>query len=258
MSDPRHLLDTWEEIAPRLSQPRRVALFSDFDGTLAPISRHPDTVQIAPGMPQLLTALVKAGALVGVISGRSLADVSARVGVRGLWYAGTHGHFLRSPGNRRFELLNARERAKIANVYRCLSRTLASQPQILLENKSASVAVHYRCATRGARQRAREAVQAVLAGEPGLRLFSGKKIWEVVAGGTVDKWTAVRYILRRHRPRPRTMVFLGDDLSDECVFEQMRGISILVGRKHHTAARFWLRSPAEVRRFLEQCLRLWE
>ena len=47
------------------------------------------------------------------------------------------------------------------------------------------------------------------------------------------------------------LFYFGDDVADERVFRSMRGISVVVGKRRHTAARYYLRSTAEVRRFLE-------
>jgi trehalose-phosphatase len=69
----------------------------------------------------------------------------------------------------------------------------------------------------------------------------------------------VRFVLRHAPRRPRTLIFLGDDVTDESVFRHMRGVSVFVGSEGGTtAARYWLRSPVEVRAFLKRCVRLWE
>jgi trehalose-phosphatase len=252
----RHLSAAWDEVAPRFARPSQLALFADFDGTLAPIRRRPAEVHLAPPVRALLAELAGRGALVGIISGRRLSDVRPRVGLAGIWYAGGHGHFLTSPDNRRFTLVTAAEQARMARIRRRISRELAAEPKIWIEPKEASVAVHYRGASPAGCRRARERVQAILADHPDLRLLCGKKIWEILPAGDVDKWAAVRFILKRNSPR-KTLVYLGDDVTDERVFERMRGISVYVGRRRRTAARFWLRSPGEVREFLERCLRLW-
>ena len=258
MSGPQHLLDAWDEVSAQLAQRERVALLSDFDGTLAAIRRRPADVRLADATRRLLAACAQRRVLVGIVSGRRLSDVRGLVGVRGIWYAGVHGYFLVSPDNRRFTEVYRTERERITRVQRQLQLALASEARIWVEPKGASVAVHYRGASRGSIRRAEKVVQSLLAGRPGLRLLPGRKIWEVLPAGRVDKWRAVRFITRRSRRRPQTLVFLGDDAGDECAFERMRGISGVVGRRRHTAARFWLRSPSEVRQFLKRCLRLWK
>ena len=177
--------------------------------------------------------------------------------VPGIWYAGEHGHFIAAPDGRKFVLPSPSETDMMARVGRRVFRALASVPGIFVERKSATLSVHYRGARAPSVRRAERVVDLLLADEPGLRLLNGKKVWELMAPGNVDKSTALRFILHRAGCHPRTLVFLGDDATDESTFRRMRGISVFVGAKPlRTAARFWLRSPAEVREFFARCLHL--
>ena len=257
MNVPIHLFEAWEQVARRLAQPKRLALFTDFDGTLAPIRSQPREAKILAGIRPLLAACAKRGVLTGIISGRRLLDLRRRVGVPGAWYAGVHGFSLVSPGNRRFLRLNHREGRRMAFVAAQLSRSLSPDSGIRVEYKEASVAVHYRGASIGGRRRAGRVVHSLLAESTGLRLLPGRKVWEILPAGNVDKASAIRFIFDRDGSRPIS-VFLGDDSADEAVFQRMRGITVLVGKKRRTAARYWLRSPAEVRQFLERCLCQWK
>lgn len=258
MTFPRHLLDAWPKVAPRLARADGVALFLDFDGTLARIRRRPGDARLGEVTRAVLKRMARTPVLAGIVTGRGLLDVRKRVGVAGIWYAGDHGYCLVDPDNRRISIANAVERARIARARRRLSRALASMPGIVFDSKAASLAVHYRGASATSSRLAEQAVRSAVEAEPGLRVLPGKKVWEILPGNRVDKWTAVQLILRRSRRKPRTLVFVGDDVTDESVFESMRGISVFVGSGRRTAARFWLRSPGEVRQFLQQCLQLWK
>jgi alpha,alpha-trehalase len=262
MIGPRHLLDAWPVLRRAFVDPCRVALFTDFDGTLVRIQRRPGGVRLSRSLRRLLGSLARAGAVVGVISGRRLADARARVGVRGIWYAGVHGYFLQNPANRGFALLNPTTQALIRSAGRKLVRRLRGTPGIVVEEKGATVAVHYRGASRKEIARARAAVARCREAEPGLHWMEGKKVWELFPAHEVDKWAAIQFILRRERKvspsAGRTLVYLGDDTTDERVFRRMRGISVAVGKRHRTAARFFLRSPAEVRQFLERVETSWK
>ena len=92
----------------------------------------------------------------------------------------------------------------------------------------------------------------------GLRILSGKKVWEFVPGPghkVADKWAAIQLILRQKGVRASDhacVAYLGDDATDEQVFERLRGITVAVGKRRRTAARYYLQSPAEVREFLER------
>ena len=47
------------------------------------------------------------------------------------------------------------------------------------------------------------------------------------------------------------LFYFGDDVTDERVFRTIGSISAVAGKRRGTAARYYLRSTAEVRRFLE-------
>jgi alpha,alpha-trehalase len=255
MSAPRHLLAAWPAFQSAVRR-RGLALFSDFDGTLARIRRHPGQVRLAGRLRRLLAEIAGQGALVGIVSGRRLADVRARVGLGGIWYAGVHGYHLRAPGGRRYALAERRTRARLARAARRLARELGGVPGVAVEPKGATVAVHYRGASPRAAARARAAVDRVRAAQPQLHLLAGKKVWEFFPDARTDKWSAVQFILRRERAARRAVVYLGDDTTDERVFARLAGWSVAVGRRRRTAARVFLRSPAEVRQFLERTVRI--
>ena len=79
--------------------PVRAALSSalvalDFDGTLAPISPHPDDARPLAGVHQVLCDIRATGAALAVISGRSIASllrISSLAAVPGIVIYGTHG-----------------------------------------------------------------------------------------------------------------------------------------------------------------------
>ncbi len=267
MSASRHLLAAQDEIELELHRARYLALFTDFDGTLVRIQQRPDQVQLSPRVKGLLAELARRGVVVGVVSGRRLEDLRERVGLDAIWYVGEHGFFLLRPGNRAITLLNRREPGTLARARRALARRLGGVLGLALESKCATLAVHYRSASRRNRAFAGKVTTALLNRYPRLTMLAGKSVWELMPAGKrsarpgalaeprVDKWTAIQLALeyeRRRRPRGHWLVFyLGDDSTDEIVFQKLKGVSVAVGKTRHTAARYYLRSPAEVRQFLE-------
>ena len=66
----------------------------DFDGTLAPISPHPDDARPVAGVHQVLRDVRATGAAVAIVSGRSVASllqVSGLDAVPGIVIYGLHG-----------------------------------------------------------------------------------------------------------------------------------------------------------------------
>jgi trehalose-phosphatase len=88
----RHLFEDWDAVAGRLQEAPVIALFLDFDGTLAPLRPRPDQVTLDGAARHVLTDLARSPRfLLWVISGRRRADVSARVSVPEIQYLGLHG-----------------------------------------------------------------------------------------------------------------------------------------------------------------------
>lgn len=246
----------WPQLARRLRRAGRVAVLTDFDGTLAPIQHRPDTVKLSDRVRRALARLRAHGHVVGIVSGRRIDDLRRRVGLSGLWYAGNHGFFLRSPHGTSLTLVHDEEYSEIPRIAREMAHALRGAPGVLLEVKPASVAVHYRGAPRASHRAATRAARRV-AEAGNLRLLAGKCVWELLPRTPVDKAVAVRTILDLERRNGRGLpaVFIGDDLTDEPVFSLPLTLPVCVGRRQ-TAARYRLRSPADVVRLLERILSL--
>jgi trehalose-phosphatase len=252
MTGPRHLLAAWDEVEQRLRRAETLALLTDFDGTLAPIRRTPDQAHAAPRVRNLLASIAKTGAVVGIVSGRSLKDLRAKVQLRGLWYVGEHGYAAQPPAGPAVSFHDPRQASAMRNLRRELAglRRLAG---VLLEPKTATLAIHYRNAPTRVAAKTIATVRRAVRAHRRLRLLRGKMVLEVLPDSRVTKWTAIDRIMKRQASRRRTLLlYLGDDVTDEAVFERMTGISIMVGRRRRTAARYYLSSPAEVRQFLRR------
>lgn len=249
-----HLFSSWERIRRQIAIAERVILLSDFDGTLVPLQRHPGDVRMPSSLQRLLRRLAKHGTKIGIISGRAIEDVRRRVGVEGIWYAGSHGYFLRDPRGQAICLLPPKIESQMKALSNFLRWRFRFAPGLEVEPKDGTVAVHYRRAARAERAWAYEALCEVLAGRPNLRLMRGKKVWEILPEGAVNKWKAVQVILDREgfTPGKNLVVYLGDDVTDEAVFRNMRGLSVSIGRASLTAAAFYLESHREVRQFLQR------
>src|SRR5262249_59413167 len=115
--------------------------------------------------------------IVGVVSGRPLAQVERLVGRAGLWLAGLHGGARRMPGGHVRHLWGPTVANRGARLAHGLAETLAGVPGVRIEPKGPVVAVHVRGADAAGRARARVAGQrarplgwAVRGGPPLLEL----------------------------------------------------------------------------------------
>lgn len=254
---PRPVFSLWPAMARRLRWAHRRILLCDFDGTLAAIRRLPDDARLSKATRRLLVRLRESGTILGIVSGRSLEDLEARVRLRGIWYIASHGYRLQPPEGEVILMATPDERKRVKRMGRWLARRLRGVPDVALDWKHSSLAVHYRAASPRNAERAEAIVKEALARDSLLRVIAGKKVWELLPGENVDKGIAVARLLKRERVSPRDIVaYLGDDTTDEAVFRRLKGgVGIVVGEKTQTAARYSLKSPGEVRTFLRRWLK---
>lgn len=229
-----------------------LALFTDFDGTLVAIEDRPDGVRVAPGLPSLLRRVeARLKGALAVISGRSLATIDGLLGSSVVAVAGVHGLQRRSAtGIVTQEPLPeaALDAARLA-----LHAFAAVHEGVLLEDKGAALALHYRRAPQH-EAACRGAVAAVAhQHRDALVVQPGKMVEELRAcGGT--KGDAVVRFLDEAPFRGRTPVFVGDDLTDEESFRLVNergGVSLRVGAACGSAARHVIADVPAVHRWLE-------
>jgi trehalose 6-phosphate phosphatase len=238
-----------------------IALFLDFDGTLAPIVEEPGRASMGSKTRETLLLLSKVkGLRAAVISGRSLADIKERVGIRGIAYAGNHGLELEGPGFCYRPRIPSSFRGTLTALRETLKGLVSPYPGARIEDKGLSLTLHFRnVKTRNVfRIRAvfRETV-APLIQRGDVKVRSGKKVLEVRPPVDWDKGHAVRWLLRRRKWMPsaarRTIIYVGDDRTDEDAFRVLRpgGITIRVGRVSRTYAKYFLPGVDEVATFLK-------
>lgn len=241
----------------------RPAVFYDFDGTLSEIVDDPDAARLADGAADALTALT-ARCPVAILSGRDLADVRHRIGLPGIWYAGSHGFELTGPDGEHHH--NEEAAAAIAVLEQAaeqLRDQLRHVTGVAVEHKRFGVAVHYRNAER---DRVGEVTAAVRAAgqRTGLRVTTGREVIELRPNVDWDKGKTLRWVLDHiHDVADGRLlpIYLGDDITDEDAFDAVRddGIGIVVRHTEDgdraTAARYALDSPAHVVAFTEQLAR---
>jgi trehalose 6-phosphate phosphatase len=245
----RRVFDCWSQIASRVRSAGSVALFLDFDGTLAGIRPVPAEVELSGPTRQAIARLASSARVrVWVISGRKRNDVRDKTRVSRAKYLGVHGW----EGRPRNSLLAETQR-ELEHAKRTLAKSVEALRGIWIEDKGSAFAVHYRGASDTESNLARASVRGVMAGLNGrFRLLNGKKIWEILPSEMGDKGSAVRRELIRleHGTLP---VYLGDDLTDESAFAALPdGLTIRVGPCSLTRAQFQLCDPRDVRRFLEK------
>lgn len=255
VSDLPDALESYTDIAP-LAETRRPVVLLDFDGTVSDIVADPNAATLLPGAGDTLAALA-AHCPVAVVSGRSLADIRQRIGVPGLWYAGSHGFELVSPDGAHHQNEAGLQAVDLLqSAVAALHERLDGIDGVLIEDKRFSVAVHYRNVDD---DRVDEVIATVriIGQRDGLRVTGGRKVVELRPDVDWDKGRTVNWILAQIDGADLQLpIYLGDDLTDEDAFDAIRqkGVGIAVrsaeSGDRRTAARFALEDPDAVCRFL--------
>ena len=236
-----------------------MALFLDFDGTLAPIVRHPDQATLNVTDRNVLRSLSRQIPVV-IVSGRRLVDVRSRVNIQGLCYAGNHGLEISGKGLH-YRIKNAVSwRRWVERMYMDLHKDLGKIPGIQVENKGYTLSIHYRRAREKGRKMAERLFQGRLHPfvEKGqVRISHGKAVWEVRPPVDWDKGRAVKWILSQPSFQGRWPLYFGDDKTDQDAFRAIRsiGMGVWVGpQRNKGSAHFTVTSPRDVHRFLRWLL----
>ena len=251
---------------------RPLLIVSDFDGTLSKIVSDPWGASILPLGRRALRALAGLDDVhVVVLSGRSSADVAARVRVGGVSYVGNHGMergFV--PRRGRAEQLKADVDEASHDAIHAAERVAEEMPRVIrepwlvVERKPPSVAFHWRQADdiEAASKRVRAAVEQ-LDPDNVLERFPGRRVLELRPPGAVAKGEAFARMVEEWKPR--SVFLLGDDVSDALAFGSLRrlreagvtdGVAVAVQAREEVpsevlaSADIVLSSPADATRFL--------
>jgi trehalose 6-phosphate phosphatase len=242
--------DAWPEITARLRRARHRAVFLDFDGTLVKIQRSPRVVRSSARVNRVLSRLERNPNLwVAIVSGRRASDLRRLLPVRGLRYFGLHGG---ERDDRPIRLSKTSRRA-LAGAKRQAEAQFGKLRGIWVEDKEFSFCVHYRNADAATGRNAGRVLKKILAPwRKSLHILGGKKIWEILPPEVPGKFEAVQRALAK-MPRGAAAVYIGDDETDEGVFAVLKNqITIRVGARDGTRARYFLAAPPDVLRFLSR------
>lgn len=230
-------------LALRALVDRPILYAFDFDGTLAGISHDRDTVKLSQSIHEGLSELAKRIPC-AIVSGRALSDLVLRVDGAGPHLIGNHG--LESPLTTPAALIRAE------NVCKGWMQRLGTdfvQPLksygAEVENKRYTLTLHY----RGTDEPARIRMGLVLLLDqltPTPRLIFGKASVNVLPPGEGGKGSAALALM--HHLRQTGLFFIGDDETDEDVFELPEGLvmGVRVGRHSESRAKYYVKDQGEI------------
>jgi trehalose 6-phosphate phosphatase len=230
---------------------REYALFLDIDGTLAEFAATPREVRIDEQLIQALPALrTRHGGAVALVTGRSIGDVDRMFPELDIPVAGQHGCERRDASG--ILHLHASDPTILKKLRELFAAFADRHPGLLLEDKGATVALHYRQLPDLAAE-----VQSVTrsafdaAGAQGYLLGEGKQLVEIRPDSR-DKGKAIVDFMGEPPFSGRMAVFVGDDVTDEDGFAAvnlMQGWTVKVG-SGRTCAQYRLPDIATARHWL--------
>ncbi|CAI0413719.1 unnamed protein product [Linum tenue] len=259
---------------------KKIAVFLDYDGTLSPIVDDPDQALMSEEMRSAVRNVAKYFPT-AIISGRSRDKVYELVGLRELYYAGSHGMDIMGPTiqtvptdhhlnscvesttDQQGKEVNLFQPARefismIDEVFRTLVENTKDIKGSKVENHKFCTSVHYRNVDEKNWPTIAQRVHDILKDYPRLRLTHGRKVLEVRPEIEWDKGKAVEFLLESldlSDVENVLPIYIGDDRTDEDAFKVLRqgkrGYGILVSSVAKESSAFYsLRDPTEVMRFL--------
>jgi trehalose 6-phosphate phosphatase len=243
----KNILSRANRAALRQFARSNVLLAFDYDGTLAPIVQVPERAVMRKTTRTLLEHLVTLYPCV-VISGRAQRDALQRL--HGLGLRSVLGNHGAEPGNASPQLAH-----RVSGWRALLESRLAGLGGVRVEDKTFSIAVHYRQARE--KTKARRSILRAAAILEGARVIGGEQAINILPEGAAHKGIA----LERERVRLGcdTAVYVGDDETDEDVFrldEPRRLLSVRVGRRPSSRAQYFIDDQREIDAFLRALIGL--
>jgi trehalose 6-phosphate phosphatase len=211
---------------------KECAILLDVDGTILDLAPTPREVWVPPSLRSAIGRLAeRTGGAVALVSGRSLDELDLLFSPLQLPAIAGHGAEFRPRVGSEPELRRVPLDAALKRKFALVAEI---GPGILLEDKGYSLALHFRLAPdlEGAITAAVARICAENAAAP-IEILPGKSVLEIKQTG-FNKGSSVRELMRHAPFIDRHPIFIGDDVTDESVFEiipEFDGLAFSVGRK---------------------------
>ncbi len=247
---------TLEYIKSKYTRASRRLLLLDYDGTLVGFNTKPEKVSPDKELYELLEHMIKDEKNhIIIISGRAHTSLDEWFGKINIGLVGEHGVWHRQTGMpwSQMEGLSADWKQHILPILQSFTdRT----PGTFIEEKTFSLVWHYR--------RADDELGDLRAGELmnnmryavadlGLSMLAGNKVVEIKNIEVNKGKTALQYTAKNQYD---FVLAIGDDTTDEDMFRALKDTNAFTIKvsSNLSAARYYLKDPAEVRLFLHELI----
>lgn len=255
----RYVFNDLENIKINLAD-KYLYLFLDYDGTLTPIAGTPDKAIIPQRTKRLLDLLSKKkNCRIAVISGRALADIKKRIGLKNVIYSGNHGFQIGGPKIKHGLPVSSEYKKALLRIKTQLKEKLSGTKGTFIEDKGFSLALHFRLVDKGGLSFVKttfcKSIVPYLVKNK-IKIRSGKKVLEVMPPVDWDKGKVVLWLLTKQilafKKKNIFPVYIGDDVTDEDAFRALKGkgLTIFVGKPGNSKADYYLKNAEEVVKFM--------
>jgi trehalose 6-phosphate synthase/phosphatase len=241
-----------EQLAADYRLAKRRVIFLDYDGTLMPFAKDPQSVVPTNRVTSLLSVLLEdPGNDVFLVSGRPKEILDEWFGGLPLGLVAEHGVWIKERGTE-WRMLQPLSNDWKENIRPVLEMYVDRLPGSFIEEKGFSLVWHYRAADPElGEMRANELTAYLVSFTANIevQVLQGHKVIEVKSAG-VNKGVAARHLMAEKEYD--FIMAIGDDWTDEYLFAMLpeTAYSIRVGMIQ-SSARFNVRGPDQVLQLLE-------
>lgn len=225
------------------------ALFLDFDGTLVDIAPTPNSIKVTTRDKLLLDELSRRhGRAVAIVSGRNLQEIDHYLKGFSGSVSGGHGAELRNASTLLPGVKCNLER--LEHIKNAVMEFAIIDPRVLAEDKNFGIVLHYRQHPE-LESKVRDFLNSLVEGDDDFEIQSAKMAFEIKPKG-ISKAMAIERIRSFEQFRGRTILFAGDDETDETAFAWLNergGVTVKIG-EGLTLARYRTQSPATFKKWL--------
>lgn len=234
-------------------------LILDFDGTLTPIVKSPNQAKLSKRMKNLLTKLSKKeGFYLAILSGRELKNLKKRINLQNVIYAGNHGLEGEILGKKYLFPVPSKALWTLGNIQKQLNQIADKFKGTFIEDKGLTLSFHYRLVDKQQISEIKLLINQAL--KPYITnglvsVIAGKKVIDITPNVNWSKGHFADLIIKKITDRIKTRpvaIVIGDDTTDENVFQKLENqITITVGEKHQSMAKYYMKNTGEAFQFLE-------
>ncbi|MGE0764462.1 MAG: trehalose-phosphatase [Bdellovibrionales bacterium] len=222
----------------------------DYDGTLAKIVKNPNEAKINRTTLRLLQKLSETSSI-AVISGRSLSDLKDKFDPPPGFLIGNHGLEGILANSQKLEVFENLCKKWKSHLKKTLLDNEVNPGGIEIEDKGYSIAVHYR-KSRTKRFAKSLILKSLAMLTPSARIIMGKCVVNIIPVGAPHKGIALLEVMRA--AGVDSALYVGDDDTDEDVFAltDTRILTVRVGKKKNSRAKFYVERQAEIQILLQK------